>query len=309
MLLLRQNMLEEVPVMVKTARHRFCPDPIRKGDLFTKTYEEEPSMNFVSVNPGNTCLSITQEKSLNGQFGKDLTVNAMQDVSLYERFFMQLYQKALAAKSGDLVSAPASLLAENKHVMAAFGRRVPHRILDPGIFGPVGQSIPSTLGFCILVVFEPGSRVFRKAQNCGMVYVVGADRRTFSSDRTFLLSVEAIAENLMETLNMYNRDAPGFPAASSTGEVSIGNRWHPWSLPRIEQMRMCFLSGGQYRGLCSEEDVCKSLLTGLLAGYNERDSPSLEFAFHYDIFRTEWERMLRRVKRKRKAPDGVLRVV
>ena len=54
---------------------------------------------------------------------------------------------------------------------------------------------------------------------------------------------------------------------------------------------MCFVSGGVFCGQCPKELVCKALLTGLLRGYVEKDSPELEFAFDNDIFKKVWEKL------------------
>lgn len=237
-------------ILLGKLRVSFCPDPKEKGAKFTATYDidEQPKGNFASVNPGNAGLKVGGG-TLNLQFANDLWNLAWQDTDRYQGFHGALWK---VAEAGQLVAAPAAVLALQPCLLAAY------------CLMPLDQS----QGFqtsCFVDIFTPKYTVGND-KNVAMIYAIGVERKHFDCDEEFLKRVEETANNVASAVVQYNALAAGM------------------ALPILEIVRVPLISGGDFAGKCPKEKVATALLTGLQRGIGSEATAEIvpEFNLSYD---------------------------
>jgi len=229
----------------------FCPDPKSLGGRFTTTYDDAPGVNFASLNAGDERLNLGGA-TINLQFAKDLDKLAGQN----SRTYVDLHSRVLQqddAQVKKLYAASTESLQGDKNVELCF-----MRLLDKD----------QREGIAIIDVFNEAHRPHGCAENMAMVYTVGPQRNECSSDEDFLTRVQAAAANVSAALVEYNQQA---------------------GLKKIGKLRVCLVSGGAFAGRVAKESVAFALCTGLAEFCDSEHSPTFEFAYDGDAFRTAWE--------------------
>jgi hypothetical protein len=147
----------------------------------------------------------------------------------------------------------------------------------------------SPVGLISIAVFPEDRRPKGSAKNVAMIYVVGPNCGTEvtrgkrdvddMSAQDFLEVVDAIGNAITDAVVQYNTAAEPILRTS---------------LPQIEMVRVCLLSGGVFRHPdATKLQLAKSLVTGLLRGGTPWDGdrtlvPTLDFAWEADVFRTAY---------------------
>eukprot|EP00928_Gymnodinium_smaydae_P037958 TRINITY_DN26288_c0_g1_i1.p1 TRINITY_DN26288_c0_g1~~TRINITY_DN26288_c0_g1_i1.p1 ORF type:complete len:329 (+),score=87.96 TRINITY_DN26288_c0_g1_i1:249-1235(+) len=227
----------------------FCPDPRSVGAKFTGTYEKAPRLNFASLNAGDMKLMVGGA-TMNGQFAKDLETLAGQQPRAYQVLHSEAFRAATAAQQ--LLSASPAALRADPNLEACYLRL---------------SRQDQKVGVAFVDIFKEDRRPHDK-KNVAMVYTVGPQRRDCPSDAAFLAEVRLLASNVAAACSEYN-------AAGSE--------------PRLEQLRVCLVSGGAFAGGVPKLQIATALCSGLAEGALEKHAPAFEFAFDGDVFKTAWD--------------------
>lgn len=231
----RAEVPEELPNLerLSEAKVSFCLDPKKSGAAFTAIYEKVPedAKLVASVNAGNPKKLKVGGGTINGQFAQELHQVAGHDPEAYSPMHEGLLRMAMKAgiKSG-LFPAPSTLRLP-PCLEAAF--------LYLGSSDSEAQEVandPGRGGLVILDIFEERDSRPYHAKNVAMVYTVGPQRVDEADDASFLWKVRLVGRNVVRACHDYNSQ--------------LGPRA---SLPRIERMRLCLVSGGKFAGRVPKE--------------------------------------------------------
>eukprot|EP00439_Symbiodinium_sp_Y106_P078689 s699_g17.t1 len=241
---------EEGQASLGSLRINFCGRP---ATGYTPVFYDDPGTNTASVNAGDYNLYVGGG-AINLAFLKELGLpRSNKYLDLHKAML-----KAASSTPGQLVASSAlpgtevdAFLSE-LGLMASFAR-------VPAVNGP-----DAVVGAAFLDVLGPEHRP-RSAKNVAMLYVVGpkgtgatgGQGPTVDSNAAFLQSVEEMAANalLAETL------------------------------PRIQEVQFCLVSGGVYmHPESSKLDVAAAIVRGLRRAAETKAAPTVRFAYDSNSF-------------------------
>jgi hypothetical protein len=253
---------------------------------FSEIYLPDPPANFASLNAGDYLLHVGGG-GINREFRVTLEACGQHPEHKYERLHQELLRGA-SRTPGKLYWLQRPSQAETN---ASDDWLLEDTVAFCGLVPPGSRMAKlSPVGLISIAVFPEDRRPKGSAKNVAMVYVVGPNcgsavsrgQREVDemSAQDFLEVVDAIGNAITDAVVQYNT------AAEPTLRTS---------LPQIEMVRVCLLSGGVFRHPdASKLQLAKSFVTGLLRGGTPWDGsrttvPTLDFAWDADVFRTAYK--------------------
>jgi len=116
-------------------------------------------------------------------------------------------------------------------------------------------------GIVFIDVFKNNLRPYEIDANYAMIYVVPPMGDLYSTPTDFLHAVEATAENIVETVMLYNKEYTGEKSPNSLG------------LKKINTIRVCLFSGGYFNTWhLSHDQLANYIYQGIASALHSKDT-------------------------------------